>query len=59
MTQAHAETTRVNASDNYLSTGILLMMAAATGLCAGANYFNQPLLSSIALVLGVSVGWPH
>ncbi len=56
MTQAHAETTRVNASDNYLSTGILLMMAAATGLCAGANYFNQPLLSSIALVLGVSDG---
>ncbi len=56
MTQAHAETTRVNASDNYLSTGILLLMAAATGLCAGANYFNQPLLSSIALVLGVSEG---
>ncbi|CAM4156545.1 Putative MFS family arabinose efflux permease [Paracidovorax anthurii] len=29
-------------------------MATACGLCAGANYFNQPLLHSIALHLGVS-----
>ncbi|MGW0175165.1 MFS transporter [Rhodococcus sp. NPDC003322] len=29
-------------------------MAVATGLCAGGNYFNQPLLDSIADALGVS-----
>ncbi|MFF0814105.1 MFS transporter [Rhodococcus sp. NPDC003318] len=28
-------------------------MATATGLCAGGNYFNQPLLDSIADALGV------
>lgn len=56
MTQLRSETIRASAADHYLSTGILLMMAAATGLCAGANYFNQPLLSSIALALGVSEG---
>ncbi|MFD1814129.1 MFS transporter [Rhodococcus gannanensis] len=28
-------------------------MAVATGLCAGGNYFNQPLLDSIAAALGV------
>ena len=41
---------------SYLTTGTLLLMAIATGLCAGANYFNQPLLNSIALSLGVSEG---
>ncbi len=56
MTQLRSETIRASAADHYLSTGILLMMATATGLCAGANYFNQPLLSSIALALGVSEG---
>ncbi|MNR88135.1 Inner membrane transport protein YnfM [compost metagenome] len=29
-------------------------MAVASGLCAGGNYFNQPLLRSIALSLDVS-----
>lgn len=29
-------------------------MAVATGLCAGGNYFNQPLLESIATALGTS-----
>lgn len=29
-------------------------MAVAAGLCAGSNYFNQPLLHSIALGLGVT-----
>lgn len=32
----------------------LLLMATACGLCAGANYFNQPLLHSIAIDLGIS-----
>lgn len=31
-------------------------MAVACGLCAGANYFNQPLLNSIAHALQVSEG---
>ncbi|WP_284402615.1 MFS transporter [Acidovorax sp. SUPP2825] len=31
-------------------------MAVACGLCAGANYFNQPLLHSIAVHLQVSEG---
>lgn len=38
----------------YLGTPVLLLMAVATGLCAGSNYFNQPLLHSIALNLRVS-----
>lgn len=56
MTQASNHATSANMSGQYLSTGVLLMMAVATGLCAGANYFNQPLLNSIALALGVSEG---
>ncbi|PAU85917.1 MFS transporter [Pseudomonas sp. WN033] len=56
MTQASNHATSTNVGAQYLSTGVLLMMAVATGLCAGANYFNQPLLNSIALALGVSEG---
>ncbi|TYQ21461.1 UNVERIFIED_ORG: putative MFS family arabinose efflux permease [Zoogloea ramigera] len=37
-----------------LTTPVLLLMAVATGLCAGSNYFNQPLLHSIAVALDVS-----
>ena len=37
-----------------LSPHTLVLMAAACGLCAGANYFNQPLLHSIAQELGVN-----
>lgn len=37
-----------------LTTPVLLLMAVATGLCAGGNYFNQPLLDSIATALGTS-----
>lgn len=37
-----------------LATPVLLLMAVATGLCAGSNYFNQPLLHSIAQGLHVS-----
>ncbi|EME23733.1 MFS transporter [Rhodococcus triatomae] len=36
-----------------LPRSLLLLMAVATGLCAGGNYFNQPLLDSIAGALGV------
>ena len=36
-----------------LSTPALLLMAVACGLCAGSNYFNQPLLHSIATQLQV------
>ncbi|CAN5485024.1 MFS transporter [soil metagenome] len=44
----------VKAPSAYLRTPVLLLMAVATGLCAGSNYFNQPLLHSIALSLQVS-----
>ncbi|MDR0226811.1 MAG: MFS transporter [Burkholderiaceae bacterium] len=37
-----------------LPQATLLLMATACGLCAGANYFNQPLLHSIAMDLGIS-----
>lgn len=36
-----------------LSGKVLLLMAVACGLCAGANYFNQPLLNSIAQYFGI------
>ncbi|MEF7617322.1 MFS transporter [Aquincola sp. MAHUQ-54] len=42
------------AAPAYLGTPVLLLMAMATGLCAGSNYFNQPLLHSIALGLGTT-----
>lgn len=41
-------------SGKYIHTSALLLMALASGLCAGGNYFNQPLLHSIALSLNVS-----
>ncbi|KAF7276605.1 hypothetical protein GWI33_010038 [Rhynchophorus ferrugineus] len=34
-------------SSTGLKTSTLWLMAAACGLCAGANYFNQPLIHSI------------
>ena len=37
-----------------LTTPVLLLMAVATGLCVGGNYFNQPLLDSIAEALDTS-----
>lgn len=45
-----------NAAPAGLGHGTLLLMAIACGLCAGANYFNQPLLNSIGQGLGVSEG---
>ena len=45
-----------SASDSTpgLSPSSLLLMALACGLCAGGNYFNQPLLHSIAGHFSVS-----
>lgn len=37
-----------------LKTSTLWLMAAACGLCAGANYFNQPLIHSIQTHFAVS-----
>jgi len=37
-----------------LSTPVLLLMSVACGLCAGGNYFNQPLLHSIAASFQIS-----
>ncbi len=37
-----------------LTSPALLLMAVATGLCAGGNYFNQPLLESITEALGTT-----
>lgn len=42
------------AATPILPRSTLLLMATACGLCAGANYFNQPLLHSIAVDLGIS-----
>ena len=44
----------VGAASPQLTATVLLLMATACGLCAGANYFNQPLLNSIAQALQVS-----
>ncbi|MCH4246985.1 MAG: MFS transporter [Acinetobacter populi] len=41
-------------SQTGLKTSTLWLMAAACGLCAGANYFNQPLIHSIQLHFAVS-----
>lgn len=38
----------------HLTRSILFLMCLATGLCAGGNYFNQPLLDEISHALGVS-----
>ena len=43
----------MTAPHTVLTRPLLLLMAVATGLCAGGNYFNQPLLDSIADALGV------
>lgn len=43
----------MTAPRTVLTRPLLLLMAVATGLCAGGNYFNQPLLDSIADALGV------
>ena len=56
MTLAAAPGVDTAPADNQaaIGTSTLLLMALATGLCAGSNYFNQPLLHSIAQGLQVS-----
>lgn len=39
---------------NQPSIGLVFMMAISCGLCAGANYFNQPLIFSIADDLNIT-----
>lgn len=42
------------AAGQGLSTAVLLLMSVAAGLCAGSNYFNQPLLHSISVALNIA-----
>lgn len=52
---APATTTRTSGDpDSQLSTAVLLLITVTAGLCAGTNYFNQPLLDSISSAFGVS-----
>lgn len=44
-----------NAHTPPISTPIVLLMAIACGLCTGSNYYNQPLLGSIAAEFQVSL----
>ena len=46
--------TTTPAATTVLSRTTLLLMATACGLCAGANYFNQPLLNSMVRHLQIS-----
>lgn len=43
-----------SAAPEGIPFSVLLLMAIATGLCAGGNYYNQPLLSSMATAFGIS-----
>ena len=54
MSEANTPPSPVSPANTVLTHGTLLLMAVACGLCAGANYFNQPLLHSMALALGIS-----
>jgi len=47
-------TTTKTQAPTVLSQTTLLLMATACGLCAGANYFNQPLLNSMVQHLHIS-----
>lgn len=42
-------------SDTLFTRSFILVMAITCGVCAGANYFNQPLIYAIAKTLGVTV----
>lgn len=37
-----------------LTTPVLLLITVTVGLCAGTNYYNQPLLNSISAAFHVS-----
>lgn len=39
----------------HLSKGLVFILAMTCGICAGSNYYNQPLIYSIAHALGVNV----
>src|SRR5690606_17770834 len=54
MSSPHAAVPPQHPPVTGLSASALLLMAIACGLCAGGNYFNQPLLHSIASALSVS-----
>ena len=38
-----------------ISAPLVLLMAIACGLCTGSNYYNQPLLNSIATEFQISL----
>ena len=42
-------------TDTLFTRGFILVMAITCGVCAGANYFNQPIVYQIAQTLGVTV----
>ena len=46
---------KVDVQFKPISTPIVLLMAIACGLCTGSNYYNQPLLGSIAAEFQVSL----
>ncbi len=41
-------------TEDILSKGFIFIMAMTCGICAGSNYYNQPLIYSIAQALHVS-----
>jgi predicted MFS family arabinose efflux permease len=51
---AHREATKAPDGDAPLSRGLLLLMAAATGLSVANNYFAQPLLDLLGRELQLS-----
>jgi len=42
-------------TDEILSKSFIFIMAMTCGICAGSNYYNQPLIYSIAKALNVGV----
>lgn len=43
-----------SADHMQLSKGLVFILATTCGICAGSNYYNQPLIYSIAHALGVN-----
>lgn len=41
-------------AENILSKSFIFIMAMTCGICAGSNYYNQPLIYSIAEALKVN-----
>lgn len=50
------QTSPIHTPKPRLTTALVALMAITTGLCAGGNYFNQPLLATIATHLRISEG---